>query len=345
MGYMARSVKCAAHSGDRSAANPARSGGVCRPCFAALLFSGVINMENIWQQLSKEISEKVAKAGDSVVAIDSRAGHTSSGIVWRPDYIFTVSHAIRGEGPFSVITASGKSRGARLAGRAHASDIALLKLDEAIDKTPADFGKTDALAVGEWVVAIARTRRGNVVASSGILSGLMSEWRSGNARIDQFIRPDLNLYSGFSGGALIDSGGKILGMMTGGFLQRKPLAIPASTLIRIGEELIAKGHTAAPYLGLVMQPVNIPEKLQKTSGVTATTGLLIMHVEAASPADSGGVLLADILVSLDGQGFEAVDDLQEVLLRRGINQEVRAVLIRGGQKIELALRIGERRLR
>jgi serine protease DegQ len=302
-------------------------------------------MENIWQQLSKEISDKVSKAGDSVVAVDSRSGHTSSGIVWRPEYVFTASHAIRSESAINVITASGKSRAARLAGRAHRTDIALLKLDEAIDKTSADFGKTDALAVGSFVVAVARTRRGNIVASSGILSGLMSEWRSGNARIDQFIRPDLNLYSGFSGGALIDSSGKILGMMTGGFLQRKPLAIPASTLIRIGEELIAKGHTAAPYLGLVMQPVSIPEKVQKSSGVAAATGLLIMHVEAASPADSGGVLLADILVSLDGQAFEAVDDLQDVLLRRGINQEVPAVLIRGGQKIELTLRIGERRLR
>lgn len=301
-------------------------------------------MENIWQQISKEISEKVAGAAQSVVAVDGRAGHTSSGIVWRPNYIITAFHTIRGES-IEVLTPSGKSLPAKLAGRAPASDLALLKLDAPIDGPVATFGETSSLSVGELVVAIGRTRRGNVVASSGILSGLMGEWRSGRSRIDQFIRPDLTLYPGFSGGALIDSSGKILGMVTSGLVARKPVTIPASTLSRIGEELVARGHTASPYIGLVMQPVSIPEKLQKTSSVSVSTGLLIMHVESGSPADKGGVLLGDILVNLDGEAFEAAEDLQDVLLRRGVNQNVQAVLIRGGQKVELPLTIGERPIR
>ena len=69
-------------------------------------------MENLWQQLSKEISDKVAAAGESIVAVDGRSGHTSSGIVWRPDYILTASHAIRGEGAIEVLSSSGKSVGA-----------------------------------------------------------------------------------------------------------------------------------------------------------------------------------------------------------------------------------------
>jgi S1-C subfamily serine protease len=302
-------------------------------------------MENIWQQLSKEISEKVAGAGESIVAVDGRSGHTSSGIVWRADHILTASHTIRGQGSIEVLASSGKAVGARLVGRAHASDIALLKLDAPVQAKPADFGDTASLAVGGLVVAIARTRRGNIVASSGVLSGLMGEWRSGRARIDQFIRPDMTLYPGFSGGALIDGSGKILGMTTSGLLQRRPLAIPASTLLRIGEELITRGHAASPYVGLVMQPVSIPEKIQKSSGVAASTGLLALHVEASSPADSGGVLLGDILVSFDGQSFEGLEDLHDVLQRRGVNQKVAAVLVRGGQKVELTLTIGERPLR
>jgi len=302
-------------------------------------------MENIWQQVSKEISEKVATAGESIVAVDGRSGHTSSGIVWRPDYILTASHTVRGEGAVEVLPSSGKSVGARLVGRAHSADLALLKTEKPLETKSADFGDTASLAVGTIVVAIGRTRRGNLVASSGLLSGLMGEWRAGRARIDQFIRPDLTLYPGFSGGALIDSSGKILGMTTSGLLHRRPLAIPASTLSRVGEELITKGHPVSPYVGLVMQPVGIPEKIQKSSGVAASTGLLILHVEGTSPADAGGVLLGDILVSLDGQSFEAVEDLHDVLLRRGINQKVSAVVIRGGQKLELTLTIGERPLR
>src|SRR5262249_34291454 len=153
---------------------------------------------------------------------------------------------------------------------------------------------------GELVVAIARTQRGNVVASSGVLSGLMGEWQIGGARFDRFIRPDLMLYPGFSGGALIGSDGRILGMTSGGLLRTKPITIPAKTLIRVAEELLAKGHTAIPYIGVLMQPVSIPESLQKSSGAALAGGLLVMHVESGGPADSAGLLLGDILVELDG---------------------------------------------
>ena len=302
-------------------------------------------MENLWQQLSSEISEKIARAGGSVVAVDGRSGHTSSGLVWRPDHVLTASHTVRADDACRVITTGGKSVVARIVGRAHASDIALLKLDEPVGNTAIDFGDSSTLAVGTLVAAVARTRRGNVVASFGILGGLMGEWRSGRARIDQFIRADLTLYPGFSGGALINGSGKILGMMTAGLMPRRAMAIPGSTLNRIAEELLARGHAASPYVGLVMQPVSIPENLQKSSGVSASGGLLVMHVEPSGPAEAAGVLLGDILVSLDGELFEAVEDMQDVLFRRGIHQDVPAVLIRAGNKIELTLKIGERRLR
>src|SRR6186997_1428607 len=136
-------------------------------------------MENLWRQLSKEISDKVAAAGESIVAVDGRSGHTSSGIVWRPDYILTASHTVRGEGAVEVLPSSGKSVGARLVGRAHSADIALLKTEKPLETKSADFGDTASLAVGTIVVAIGRTRRGNLVASSGLLSGLMGEWRAG----------------------------------------------------------------------------------------------------------------------------------------------------------------------
>jgi S1-C subfamily serine protease len=153
-------------------------------------------MQNIWEQLSKEIADKVAAVGESIVVVDGRSGHTSSGIVWKPDYVLTASHTIRGENELDVASTSGKVARARLAGRAPASDVALLKLDTPMEK-PAALRETSSLRVGELVVAVARTRRGNIVASSGILGGLMGEWRSGRARIDQFIRPDLTLYPGF----------------------------------------------------------------------------------------------------------------------------------------------------
>jgi len=302
-------------------------------------------MQSTWQQLSKEIADSVASAGRSVVAIDGRSGHTSSGILWRPDLVLAAAHTIRPNADIHIIPRAGNSVRARLAGRVTGADVALLRADQAISQDSAEFGDASGLAIGQLVVAIARTRRGNIVASSGILSGLMGEWQYGRTRIDQFIRPDLTLYPGFSGGALIGADGKILGMTTSGLARGKPIVIPASTLGRIAEELTQKGHVASPYIGLVMQPVPIPDSLQKTGGVTATVGLLVMHVEASGPADNAGVLLGDVLVQLEGQTFSDLSDLQDVLRRSGINQDVKATLIRGGQKVELNIKIGERPLR
>jgi S1-C subfamily serine protease len=265
--------------------------------------------------------------------------------LWRPDFVLTAAHTIRTNADIHVITRPGNSVRATLAGRVTGADIALLRIDHEISPECAEFADTSTLAIGQLVVTVARTRRGNIVASAGILGGLMGEWQYGRARIDQFIRPDLTLYPGFSGGALIGADGKILGMTTAGMVRGKPITIPASTLLRIGEELTEKGHLATPYVGLVMQPVPIPESLQKTSGVTTSSGLLVMHVEAGGPADGAGILLGDILVQMADQTFDDLSDLQEILRRVGINQDVKTVFLRGGQKIELTVKIGERPLR
>jgi len=299
-------------------------------------------MAEIWKQFSKDVSEVVAGAGKSVVAIDGRSGHTSSGIVWKRDAILTAAHAIRQESNIHVIFAPGRSVSGRLAGLDRGSDIAVIKLEQEIELEPAQFGDSSSLSFGEFVVAVARTRRGNIVASSGIVSGLMGEWHAARTRVDQFIRPDLNLHSGFSGGALVNAAASVLGMNTSGLLRGKPLTLPSTTVTRIAEEIASKGHVARPYIGVVMQSVPIPESLRKNAHVVSEAGLLVMHVESGGPADVAGLLLGDLLLGADGNNFEDLDDLQKVLVRKGVGQEVRTALLRGGQKLELTLRIGER---
>lgn len=302
-------------------------------------------MTTMWQQFSTELSEVIHKAGPSIVAVDGRSGHTSSGIVWRPDTIVTAAHAIRQEANIGVIFAPGRSVPARLAGRDRGTDIAILKTDQETGSQPAQFGNAQSLSIGSFAVAVARTRRGNLVASAGIISGLMGEWQAGRTRIDQFIRPDLNLYPGFSGGALIDPAGAVLGLNTSGLLRGKPITIPSSTVLRVAEELAATGHVSKPYIGIVMQPVTIPESLQKKAGIENGTGLLVMHVETAGPADHAGVLLGDVLVGMDGQAFAELDDLSDALRKKVAGQEVQTSLIRGGQNLQLAIKVGTRPVR
>jgi len=299
-------------------------------------------MTGTWQQFSKEISEVVGQGGKSIVAVDGRAEHTSSGIVWRRDSVLTAAHAIRRETNIGVIFAPGRSVVARLIGRDRGTDIALLKLDQDIEMQPVQFGSTQELAVGEFTVAVARTRRGNIVASAGIISGLMGEWQVARTRIDQFIRPDLYLYPGFSGGALLDGRGGVLGLNTSGLIRGKPITIPSSTLSRIAEEIAATGHVARPYIGVVMQPVEIPESLQKKAGVNANAGLLVMHVESGGPADQAGVLLGDLLLDMEGQSFSDLEDVYQALGQKRAGQEVQTSLIRGGQRLQLTIRVGDR---
>src|SRR5437899_11060062 len=132
-------------------------------------------MAGTWQQFSKEISEVVGQGGRSIVAGDGRAEHTSSGIVWRRDSVLTAAHAIRRETNIGVIFAPGRSVVARLIGRDRGTDIALRKLDQDIEMQPAQFGSTQELAVGEFTVACARTRRGNSDGSAGHISVLMGD--------------------------------------------------------------------------------------------------------------------------------------------------------------------------
>jgi S1-C subfamily serine protease len=299
-------------------------------------------MAGIWLELSKEISQAVEQAGKSIVAVDGRSGHTSSGIVWRADSILTAAHSIRHDTNIRVIVGPGRTVTAKLTGKDRGTDLAVLRLDEKVESEPAQLGTGTTLSVGELTVAVARTRRGNVVASAGILSGLMGEWQIARTRIDQFIRPDLMLYPGFSGGALVGPGGNILGLNTSGLVRGKSITIPSSTLTRVAEEIAAKGHVAQPYVGLVMQPVEIPGSLQKNAGVDAKTGLLVMHVEPGGPADKAGALLGDILIDIDGRSFENLEDVHEELRRKGAGQEVQAKVIRGGQNIQITIRIGER---
>ena len=298
-------------------------------------------MGSTWQEFSKEVTQTVNNAGRWIVAVDGRSGHTSSGIVWRSDSVITASHSVRQDAGIRILFGSDRSAQARLIGRDRGSDIAVLKLDQQAEST-AEFGNTASLSVGDITVAVARTRRGNIVASAGIISGLMGEWQVHRTRIDQYIRPDLNLYPGFSGGALIGPEGKVLGLNTSGLMRGKPITIPSSTLARIAEEISSKGHVTRPYIGLVMQPVQIPETLQKTAGVDTAVGLLVMHVEPGGPADKGGVLLGDLLLEIDSTTFHELDDVHELLDRKGVDHDIQVTLIRGGSKIQTTIRIGAR---
>jgi S1-C subfamily serine protease len=91
-----------------------------------------------------------------------------------------------------------------------------------------------------------------------------------------------------------------------------------------------------------MQPVPISESLQVKAGIQASTGLLVMHVQPGGPADAAGILLGDVLLEIDGTAFDDLDDVHQVLDRKGAGHDVQATFIRGGEKKQSTIKVGAR---
>lgn len=295
--------------------------------------------DRVWQALANELSETTAEAGKAVVAVIG-GKRPSSGVVLSRDTVVTVNHGLRRDDEIAVISSPGQKVTAKVIGRDATTDLAVLKLESAISTAVAKWGSTQKVRVGELVLALGRSWRGNVVASSGILSGVIAgpwrTWRGGE--MEKFIRPDLTLYPGFSGGPLLGADGEFLGINTAG-LHRSGITVPAETVARVTSELLEKGRIERPYLGLGMQAVPVPESLKAKLNLKASEGLLVVHLEPQGPADKAGLLIGDMLMELQGNPVSDTEDVQAALRTLQVGTEVEAGLIRAGalQKVKVAL--------
>ena len=302
-------------------------------------------MSSVLETLSNDFASAAGAVGPAVVAIYGRRWMPSSGIQWRKGVVVTADHTIRREEDISVVAEGGKTLKANLAGRDPSTDLAILKLaDEGTVPVPG-FGDPTSVRLGNFVLALGRSRNASVVASAGIVGGLSGEWQPRrDGKIDQHIRLSLELYPGFSGGPLVDAQGKVIGINTRGLARGRAVTVPLTTVNRVVNELLEKGHIARPYLGLAMQPAALPEALRAKAG-GATSALLVVHVEPSGPADKAGVLLGDTVVELHGKPVTDTDDIQQVLSSRKIGDNVQATLLRGGSLMKLSITLADRAAR
>jgi S1-C subfamily serine protease len=215
---------------------------------------------SVLENMSNEFAAAAERIGPSVVAVDARRRITASGIQWRKGVIVTANHRLHRDERINVLVGPEKSIPAMLAGRDPSTDLAILRLSNDLTLPLPDFAETSNLKLANFVLALGRSWRGHLVAAAGIVGGLSGEWRTWRGgHVDRHIRLDLELYPGFSGGPLANVQGKVLGINTRGAARGRAVTIPPSTVNRIVDELLEKGHIARPYLGLAMQPVVLPE--------------------------------------------------------------------------------------
>jgi serine protease DegQ len=288
--------------------------------------------------LSDGMADAVASVAASVVRVNGRRRRAGSGVVIAQDTVLTASHVLEREEDLSVETADGRTLSARFAGRDHSSDLAVLKV-EGLDAEPATPVEGDA-RVGQISLAVGSPSRGEGPrATLGVVSVVGGPVRSRRGpRLERYIQTDATPYPGFSGGPLIDARGTVLGILVSGWGRGAAFAIPADIAWRTAETLSEQGSVKRGYLGILSQPVRLPDG----QNLGQKGGLLVVGVEDGSPADRGGLIVGDILATLDGQPVEDTDDLLVLLAGNRVGSAVPVKLVRGGELAEVEITVGER---
>ncbi len=290
--------------------------------------------------LSDGMADVVEKIGPSVVRVNGRRRRPASGVIYAPDTVLTASHVLEREEDLTVGVGDGRTLPARFVGRDPSSDLAVLKV-EGLNAEAAAPAEGEA-RIGQLALAVGSPGRGEGPrASLGVVSsvgGPMRTWRG--TRLERYIQTDATPHPGFSGGPLIDVRGRVLGIMTTGLARGAALAIPAEIAWRVARTLEERGSVRRGYLGILSQPVRLPDG--QRLGLTQRGGLLVVGVEDGSPAGRGGIIIGDILATLDGQPVEDTEDLLVLLTDERVGREAQVQVVRGGELQTLQVTVGER---
>jgi len=298
--------------------------------------------KNVLVELSEAMAEAVENAGKATVMVNARRRMPASGILYASDLILTADHVVEREEDIKIVFGDNTEKSASLAGRDPGSDLAVLKVNgsagivAAMTKTPG--------RVGQIVLALGRPTNEGIQASLGTISAVGGPVRTGRGAIlEQYIRTDSIPYPGFSGGPLVAADGSVVGINTSGLGHGASLTIPAALAWKIGETLASHGHIRRGYLGIRSQTVEIPESARSSLKSQQETGLLIVGIEKDSPSSKGGLMVGDILTSVNGTPVLHHDELFAILTGEIVGKSTPIEVLRGGTKAVVNVVIGERK--
>jgi len=268
------------------------------------------------QSFSNAVTELADRVSPSVVNVNAgRRGGT--GIVWSADgLVVTASHVVGHSAAPMVTVGDGKEVEAKVLGRDPYTDVALLKID-VMGLTPIKIGNADGIKVGQFVLALANAFGRKASATSGIITSHRRSMRGfWGVMIDDAVVSDAKLNPGYSGGPLVDASGNLLGMNVAYFSGRG-VAISVDSLKETIGKISKDGRVKKGFLGVVVEPVELPEELAKAPDVGQEEGLLVRSVEIGSPAKDAGVAMGDVILRLGDT--QATDEYE---LHKALSGEV-----------------------
>lgn len=300
-----------------------------------------------YSQVVTEVAERLAPSVASLrVARRLRGGRrldgSGSAVVITPDgFLLTSAHVVEGASGGSASLVDGRELPLEIVGSDPLSDLAVARV-AASDLIPATLGDADRLRVGQLVVAIGNPLGFAGSLTAGVVSALGRSFptpmRSGGATrvIENVIQTDAALNPGNSGGALVDSRGRVVGVNTAVAGVGLGLAIPINaTTARIVATLMREGRVRRAYLGIAGGRRPLPPRLSRSLGRTA--GVEVTDVVDASPAASAGLVRGDIILEALGVPIEGVGDLQRLMAAEQIGRPIAIRILRGGEQVDVTV--------
>jgi serine protease Do len=332
-----------------------------------------VRTENVSLNVVTDITKAVEKAGDAVVGItnlqttsfwsetSSQEAGSGSGVIYKKAdgkaYVVTNHHVIEGANSLEVTLSDGTKLEAKLRGSDVWTDLAVLEVDGSKIETVAEFGDSDALKIGEPVIAIGNplgaTFSGSV--TQGIVSGLERaipvdinqdgaiDWQAEVLQTDAAINP------GNSGGALINISGQVIGINSMKIAQSSVEGIGLSIPIKSAEPIISDleefGEVKRPYMGIQLQSVNEVSAYHQKETLKlpedVTSGVVIMTVDPNSPAEQAGLEDLDVIVEMDGDPIKDVIDLRKHLYnKKKVGDQLNIKFYRAGKLQETTMKLG-----
>jgi S1-C subfamily serine protease len=286
--------------------------------------------------LSNDLASAVQRAGRSVVAVHGRRRFPASGLAWSADQVITAAHVLERDSDLSITAPDGTQFQANLVGRDPGSDLAILSIPGA-SLQPIDRS-TETLAAGNLVLAVGRPGTPEPIASFGAISSVGGAWRTAQGGLlDAYVRADVALLPGLSGGAIADVQGRVVGMLSAFLAGGDPVGIPTNSIDAIVQRIVSGQTLRRAYLGVSTQPVDIQEVLRARLGIDQTAGLMLLGLEPGAPAERGGLFAGDIVLAIGGRTVEDGEALQMALGPDAIGRSTPIKLIRGGDLREIAV--------
>lgn len=288
------------------------------------------------------VADAVERLAPSVAGLRARRIGTSAAVSWRPGVLVTAASAVGPAAKAQVVLPSGEAIVGDVRGIDPGTDLAVVAIEASL---PVAERRLDPpVRVGDFVFALGRDAAGMVHASFGYVGAVAGAWRSWRGgSIDRFVRLDGGLWHGLMGGPVADVQGQALGIASAALARHHGIVVPAATVDRVVDALLAHGRVQHGHLGIAAQPVPLSPTLQAAADTASDAGLLVSGVGENSPAARAGLMVGDIIVSVGGRPVASIESLRELLGPEQIGSRLRLVLLRGGARQEASVEVAERR--